>query len=67
MDTWGWPLSTMSMGRGKGGDPAALSHPTQCWQGWEEGARLWLVAGLRRPAVRVCRPCSLSRLEIALR
>lgn len=58
MDVWGWLLSAVPMGRGKGGDPASLSRPTRSWQGWEEAARLLLAAGLRRPAVRVCRPCS---------
>ena len=58
MDMWGWLLSIMPMGSREEGDPAGLSRPTLSWQGWEEGARLLLAAGLRRPAMRVCRPCS---------
>lgn len=54
MDMWGRLLSISILLQ----DPAILSWPTRSWQGWEEAARLLLVAGLRHPAMRVCRLCS---------
>lgn len=58
MDMWGRLLSIVPMGSREGEDLALLSWPTQSWQGWEEAARLLLAAGLRHPAMRVCRLCS---------